>query len=90
MLASVGHDFQLDAMLTPYISYNHIVVDSDRLTAGAYILTDKNKHQITAFHPGAMQLAETQVVPAGSLAYAIIAPNAKGAMLAHAAQAHGQ
>lgn len=90
MLASVGYDFQLDAALTPYISYDHIVVDRQRLTAGAYILTDKNKHQITAFHPGAMQLAETQIVPEGSFAYAIVAPNAKGAMLSHAEQAYRQ
>ena len=55
MLASVGHDFVLDKQLSNYINYNHLSVDVDRLTAGAYILTDKNKHQITVFHPGAMQ-----------------------------------
>jgi len=87
MLASVGHDFVLDTALSGYINYNHLLVDVDRLTAGAYILTDKNKHQITVFHPGAMQLADTQKVPVGNLLYAIIAPNSKDAMFAHAEQA---
>jgi adenosine kinase len=87
MLASVGHDFVLDKTLSDYINYNHIVVDTDRLTAGAYILTDKNKHQITVFHPGAMQLADTQKAPESNFTYAIIAPNSKGAMFAHAEQA---
>lgn len=87
MLASVGYDFVLDKKLSNYINYNHLLVDTDRLTAGAYILTDKNKHQITVFHPGAMQLADTQKVPESDFTYAIIAPNSKGAMFAHAEQA---
>lgn len=90
MLASVGHDFVLDKQLSNYINYNHLSVDVDRLTAGAYILTDKNKHQITVFHPGAMQWADTQSVPEGDFVYAIVAPNAKWAMFAHAEQAKAQ
>jgi len=87
MLASVGHDFVLDRDLSEYISYDHLLVDTDRLTAGAYILTDKNKHQITVFHPGAMQLADIQKVPENDFTYAVISPNSKGAMFAHAEQA---
>jgi len=86
MLASVGHDFILDRDLSEYINYNNLLVDTERLTAGAYILTDKNKHQITVFHPGAMQLAAEQIVPEYTYAYAIVAPNAKEAMFAHAEQ----
>lgn len=77
MLASVGHDFVLDGDLSTYVSYDHLSVDMTRLTAGAYILTDKNKHQITVFHPGAMQAADEQHIPQGDIAYAIVAPNAK-------------
>jgi len=86
MLASVGHDFVLDRDLSQHVNYDHLLVDTDRLTAGAYILTDKNKHQITVFHPGAMQLADTQKVPEKDFVYAIIAPNSKAAMFAHAEQ----
>ena len=86
MLASVGRDFVLDDDLSQYVHYNHISVDADRLTAGAYILTDTNKHQITVFHPGAMQQAAQQEVPALDYAYAIIAPNDKQAMFTHAEQ----
>lgn len=86
MLASVGHDFVLDRDMSEYVNYNNLLVDTERLTAGAYILTDKNKHQITVFHPGAMQLAGEQVVPENTYAYAIVAPNAKEAMFAHAEQ----
>jgi adenosine kinase len=86
MLASVGHDFVLDRDLSEYINYDNLLVDTDRLTAGAYILTDKNKHQITVFHPGAMQQAIQQEVPALDYAYAIVAPNDKQAMFAHAEQ----
>jgi hypothetical protein len=87
MLASVGHDFVLDKDLSRYIRYDHLLVDMDCLTAGAYILTDKNKHQITVFHPGAMDKAAEQMVPDSAYGYAIIAPNAKDAMFAHAEQA---
>jgi adenosine kinase len=86
MLASVGHDFVLDRDLSQYINYDNLSVDTDRLTAGAYILTDKNKHQITAFHPGAMQQAAQQEVPSLDYMYAIIAPNDKQAMFTHAQQ----
>jgi len=64
-----------------------LLVDTDCLTAGAYILTDKNKHQITVFHPGAMHKATEQSVPKNGYTYAIISPNAKDAMFAHAEQA---
>lgn len=87
MLASVGHDFVLDKEFSKHINYNHLLVDIDHLTAGAYILTDKNKHQITVFHPGAMQSSSTQSVPDNDFVYAIIAPNDKQAMFAHAEQA---
>jgi adenosine kinase len=60
----------------------------DTYTAQCMIITDQDNNQITAFHPGAMQLAHTTVVPAGrgDIQLAIIAPDGRDAMLSHAAQ----
>lgn len=56
-------------------------------TAQAIIITDQDNNQITAFHPGAMQLAGTIAVPARpDLRLAIIAPDGRDAMWLHAEQ----
>ena len=52
-------------------------------TAQAFIITDRDNNQITAFHPGAMQWAHETAVPARSdIRIAIIAPDGRDAMLA--------
>jgi len=59
----------------------------DAFTAQAFIMTDLDNNQITAFHPGAMQSAhEIDVPERGDLALAIVAPDGREAMLRHAAQ----
>ncbi len=59
----------------------------DAFTAQAFIMTDLDNNQITAFHPGAMQSAHEIDVPArADLALAIVAPDGREAMLRHAAQ----
>ena len=57
-------------------------------TAQAFIITDLDNNQITAFHPGAMQWAHETPVPArrGPRASRIVAPDGRDAMLDHAAQ----
>ena len=56
-------------------------------TAQAIILTDTDNNQIAAFHPGAMEFAHETPVPArDDLRVAIISPDGRDAMLAHAAQ----
>jgi adenosine kinase len=66
-------------------AYVHMVADSH--TAQAIIINDADNNQITAFHPGAMQLAHLQPVPArDDIRVAIIAPDGREAMLQHAAQ----
>jgi adenosine kinase len=56
-------------------------------TAQAFIVTDLDNNQITAFHPGAMQSAHEIDVPERTdLALAIVAPDGREAMLRHAAQ----
>ncbi len=84
VLASVGSDF------TPYaewldrhgISRRFIRVYDDLLTAQAFITTDLDDNQITAFHSGAMErAAELRVDDVTEpMKLAIVAPNAKQAM----------
>ena len=56
-------------------------------TAQAFIMTDLDNNQITAFHPGAMQAAHEIDIPRDvDLALAIVAPDGRDAMLRHADQ----
>ena len=57
-------------------------------TAQAMIITDVDHNQITAFHPGAMAQTQRIALPPGrgDLTLAIIAPDNREAMLAHAGQ----
>src|SRR6056297_2857204 len=56
-------------------------------TAQAYITTDLDDNQITAFHPGAMNEAHTQQVPTdGRVKLGIVAPDGKQAMIEHSEQ----
>jgi adenosine kinase len=64
-------------------------VTADSYTAQAIIITDTDNNQITAFHPGAMQLAHATSVPADKgITLAIIAPDGREAMLQNAQQLH--
>lgn len=68
-------------------STEHVQTVADSHTAQAIIITDSDNNQITAFHPGAMQSAHLQPVPArDDIRVAIIAPDGRDAMLQHAAQ----
>ena len=60
----------------------------DTYTAQCMIINDQDNNQITAFHPGAMQLAHNTPVPTDrqDITLAIIAPDGRDAMLGHAAQ----
>src|SRR5664279_5594574 len=65
----------------------HVRAVSDAFTAQAFIITDRDNNQITAFHPGAMQWAhETAVPKRADLRIAIVAPDGRTAMLDHAQQ----
>jgi adenosine kinase len=60
---------------------------ADELTAQAFIMTDLDNNQISAFHPGAMQAAHEIAIPKREdLTLAIIAPDGREAMLRHAEQ----
>jgi adenosine kinase len=88
-MATVGRDFgpyrewlTACAVPTQYLR----AVDSE-LTAQAFITTDLDDNQITAFHPGAMQHAHlNRVEDAQQITLGIIAPDGREGMLQHAQQ----
>jgi len=54
-------------------------------TAQAFITTDGDSNQITAFHPGAMTFShENRIADAGKVSHAIIAPDGRDGMMQHA------
>jgi adenosine kinase len=59
----------------------------DTLTAQAFITTDLDDNQITAFHPGAMNFSHfNQVTSELGVGLAIVAPDGRDGMLQHARQ----
>jgi adenosine kinase len=70
------------------VTTEHVRAIEDSYTAQAFIITDQDNNQITAFHPGAMMSAHLLHVPehAGDIRIAIIAPDGRDAMLQHAEQ----
>ena len=89
-MATAGHDFgpYRDRLLAQGIDIAHIKVVDGTFTAQAFITTDLDDNQITAFHPGAMQHAHlNRVSDAGSgIALGLVAPDGRQAMIEHAAQ----
>jgi adenosine kinase len=89
-MATAGHDFApyRERMLAQGIGIDHIKVVEGTFTAQAFITTDLDDNQITAFHPGAMQQAHLNRVSdaGGGIALGIVAPDGRQAMIEHAAQ----
>ncbi|MFZ9408173.1 MAG: carbohydrate kinase family protein [Burkholderiaceae bacterium] len=85
VLASVGRDGYdyVERLRGLGMDVSRILVCDDHYTAQAYITTDLSDNQITAFHPGAMGQA-SRVDASGDACWAIVAPNDKLAMQAHA------
>lgn len=89
VVAAVGSDGDdyVGRLRSWAVSTEHVGRVDDALTAQAFIVTDLDNNQITAFHPGAMQSAHRTAVPArADVAIAIIAPDGREAMLRHAEQ----
>ncbi|MDH5511657.1 MAG: carbohydrate kinase family protein [Gammaproteobacteria bacterium] len=69
------------------ISRRHVRICSDSYTAQAFITTDMDDNQITAFHPGAMNRShETRVTDAKGIKIGIVAPDGREGMVQHARQ----
>ena len=65
----------------------HLRVVDDEFTAQAYITTDLDDNQITAFHPGAMNHSHlNRVGDAAGVTLGIVSPDGRQGMLEHAAQ----
>jgi len=88
-MGAVGHDFR------PYhewldfngMSMDYVRVIDSEFTAQAYITTDLDDNQITAFHPGAMNHSHLLEVPDDAgITIGILAPDGREGMIAHAAQ----
>jgi adenosine kinase len=89
LMATVGED------IAPYLErLDGLGIDSARLrripgqfTAQAFITTDMDDNQITAFHPGAMNYShENRVGPELGAGLAIVGPDGKQGMLEHSRQ----
>ncbi len=89
IMATVGDDF------APYakrleklgISQEHIRQVPDSFTGQAFITTDLDDNQITAFHPGAMGFSEqNKVSDASGVTLGIVSPDGRTGMMEHAEQ----
>jgi len=87
-MGTVGKDFG------PYAEWmdkcgiaRRYVKEKDTYTAQAFITTDEDDNQITAFHPGAMNLShENRVTDAEGVKLGIVAPDGRDGMVQHAEQ----
>lgn len=91
IMATVGHDF------APYaarlnrlgISQKYIRSITNSFTGQAFITTDLDDNQITAFHPGAMSYSEqNSVMDAPQATLGIVSPDGRTGMLQHAQEFH--
>jgi len=90
-MGAVGMDFEPYArwMDENEITRRHVTELADRYTAQAYITTDMDDNQITAFHPGAMNDAHVNNIGnAEGVSLGIVSPDGRQAMLDHARQFH--
>ena len=88
-MGTVGSDFAPYAqwMDLQGIDRRCITQIDDALTAQAFITTDLDDNQITAFHPGAMEHSGVNSVDdAGTVDIGIVAPDGREGMIQHAEQ----
>jgi adenosine kinase len=88
-MGTAGSDFGPydDWLRQRSIRRDHIKVLDDVFTAQAFITTDLDDNQITAFHPGAMNFSHlNRIGDAADAALAIISPDGRDGMLEHATQ----
>ena len=89
LMAAVGEDIApyLARLESLGISHRHLKRIAGQFTAQAFITTDLDDNQITAFHPGAMNHAhENRITPGLGAKLATISPDGKEGMQQHARQ----
>ena len=87
IMATVGEDADpyLQRLDQQKLPQQHVRRIADTYTAQAFITTDLDDNQITAFHPGAMNHShENHVYEARGVGLGIIAPDGREGMLQHA------
>ena len=87
MMATVGDDFGTYAnwLKQNNLVTTHVKTIANSFTAQAFITTDIDDNQITAFHPGAMvESQQNSVKDASNVTLAVIAPDGRDGMFAHA------
>lgn len=90
-MGTVGRDFgnYSDWMGQCGIDQRYISTIESEYTAQAFITTDLDDNQITAFHPGAMNCSHVNKIPTqDGITLALISPDGKEGMLQHAQQCH--
>jgi adenosine kinase len=88
-MATVGQDFgpYMERLRNFGIRADHIRVLDDVFTAQAFITTDLDDNQITAFHPGAMNQSElNKVGDAKGVKIGMVSPDGRAGMIEHALQ----
>ena len=88
-MATVGSDFgpYREWLARAGVPTEHVRVIESELTAQAFITTDLDDNQITAFHPGAMQHSHAnRVSEARDIAIGLVSPDGRDGMIEHAAQ----
>ena len=91
IMATVGDDYgpYADRLANLDIGQDHVLGIADTFTAQAFITTDLDDNQLTAFHPGAMNHShENRVSEASDIKLGIVAPDGRQGMLDHARQFH--
>jgi adenosine kinase len=91
IMATVGDDFASYAARLDASGLNtaHVKTIVGSFTAQAFITTDLDDNQITAFHPGAMNASHhNSVKDVQDVGLAIIAPDGREGMFQHARECH--
>ncbi len=89
IMATVGDDFgpyarRLEKLNIAQMHIRHV---PDSYTGQAFITTDLDDNQITAFHPGAMGFSEqNKVAEASGVTLGIVSPDGRTGMIEHAEQ----
>jgi adenosine kinase len=88
-MATVGKDFESYTgwMNLNHVPGTHIKIIEEAYTAQAFITTDLDDNQITAFHPGAMNLShQVRVDEARDITLGMVSPDGRQGMTEHAEQ----
>ncbi|OQY72741.1 MAG: carbohydrate kinase family protein, partial [Rhodocyclaceae bacterium UTPRO2] len=91
IMATVGEDNApyLHRLERLGLDRSHVKEVPTTFTAQAFITTDLDDNQITAFHPGAMNFSHlNHVADAQRLTIGIVAPDGRDGMLQHAQEFH--